>query len=443
MTNREFYSKAAAYASDKGCDGCETFYAGGESFEVNANGGEIDRYSVSREAGISVRVSLGGKQGYAYTEKTDDPERLIDRAIDNAKCIESGDLHPMQGKCEYRPIAHTESALAGLDEQARISLAKKLEQAALAADTRVQRVVYCSAIYESGRVLMQNTNGLFAEREQDLSMLFVMPSVKDGDEVQTGFAFRMGADAGDAEGCAKEAVQDALDKLGGKPVDSGTYRVLFKPYAFCDLLAAFSSMFSAEEAQRGRSLLAQMEGKSIASESVTLTDDPFDPIAPRTFDGEGTPCICKSVIKNGVLKTLLHNLKTAKKAGVESTGNASRASAASTVGVAPTIFRIEAGDKPFGEMVKLLGNGLIITELEGLHAGVDTVSGDYSLKAAGFLVENGVVVRPVSGVTAAGNFIETMKNVSMLGNDVKYALPQRGYYASPSVLVEKLTIAGN
>lgn len=443
MTNTEFYQKASEYAQKAGCEACETFYADGESFEANASGGEIDRYSVSREAGISVRVSFGGKQGYAYTEKIGEPEKLVDRAIDNAKCIETGDPHPMQKHCEYKNIPRAKSALAAMSEQERISLVKRLEQAVMAEDARVKRVVYCSALYESGRIAMQNTRDLDAGRAYDLSLLFVIPSVQDGDEVQTGFAFRMGADAADAEGCAKEAVRSALEKLGGKPVGSGTYRVLFKPDAFCGLLTAFSPMFSADEAQKGRSLLAGKEGQSVASEIVTLTDDPFDPVAPRAFDGEGTPCIQKSVVENGVLKTLLHNLKTAKKAGVESTGNASRRSAASTVGVAPGIFRIEPGERPFEEMVKLLGGGLIVTELEGLHAGVDTVSGDFSLKAAGFLVENGAIVRPVSGVTAAGNFIEMMKRVSALGSDMKYAFPQAGYYASPSVLVDGLTIAGN
>jgi len=443
MTNTEFYEKASAYAAKMGCEGCETYFGAGESFEVNANAGEIDRYSVSREAGVSVRVSFGGKQGYAYTERMSEPERLVDRAIDNAKCIETDDLHPMQKRCAYQAVASEKSALADMDEQARIALTKRMEQAALAADGRVQRVIYCSTIYESGRVAIRNTNGLEAERSSDVSIIFVMPSVKDGDEVQTGLAFRMGADAADAEDCAKEAVQDALGKLGGRAVPSGAYRVLFRPYAFSDLLMAFAPMFSADEAQKGRSLLAGKEGTKIASGIVTLTDDPFDPVAPRAFDGEGTPCVCKSVIENGELKTLLHNLKTAKRAGVESTGNASRRSAAATVGVAPAVFRIEPGETTAEEMVGQLGNGLIITDLEGLHAGVDAVSGDFSLKAAGFLVEDGAVVRPVSGVTAAGNFIEMMKSVSALGSDLKYALPQRGYYASPSVLVEKLTIAGD
>ena len=87
-----------AYAKKIGCASSELFYSNGESFEVNANAGEIDRYSVSREAGVSVRVSLNGKEGYAYTERIDEPEKLVDHAADNAKCIESEDDHPMQTK---------------------------------------------------------------------------------------------------------------------------------------------------------------------------------------------------------------------------------------------------------------------------------------------------------------------------------------------------------
>ena len=432
-----------AYAKEIGCESSELYYANGESFEVNANAGEIDRYSVSREAGVSVRVSLNGKEGYAYTERIDEPEKLVDHAADNARCIESEDDHPMQTKQTYQEIKREDSALKNMSESERIALAKQLESACLAIDPRVKRVVYCTAGYDSGAVVMENSLGLLAERSNNSSYLYVMPTVEDGLELQTGFAFRMGTEAANAEDCAKEAVEDALGKLGASPVDSGCYRVLLKPYAMSDLLSAFSPMFSADEAQKGCSLLAGKEGQEIASKIVTIWDDPFHAIAPRAFDGEGTPCVKKTVVEQGLLKTLLHNLKTAKKAGVESTGNASRRSAASAVGVAPTVFRVEAGSQNFEELLKELENGLVISELEGLHAGVDSVSGDFSLKAAGFLVENGVIVRPVSNITVAGNFVTMMKDVIAVGSDLRFGLPQGGYFGSPSILVSGLTVAGN
>ncbi|MEA4940390.1 MAG: metallopeptidase TldD-related protein [Christensenella sp.] len=442
MTYSEFSKRAMVYAAEKGCASCELFYANGESFEVNANGGEIDRYSVSREAGVSVRVSLGGHEGYAYTEAIGEPERLVDHAMDNAACIDSEDEHPMQTKQAYRAITREDSALKNRSESERIALAKQLEELCFQQDPRVKRVVYCTVEYGAGSVVMENSLGLCAEKSSNSSVIYVMPSVQEGEEVQTGFAFRMGRDATDAEGCAKEAVEDALSKLGGSPVDSGCYRVLLKPYAMCDLLAAFAPMFSADEAQKGCSLLAGKEGQSIANERVTLWDDPFDPVAPRAFDGEGTPCETKAVIQRGELKTLLHNLKTAKKAGVQSTGNASRRSAASTVGIAPSVFRLECGDSTYDTLLAELKDGLVIAELEGLHAGVDAVSGDFSLKASGFLVENGAIVRPVSNITVAGNFVALLKNVFALGSDIRYSLPHGGCFASPSVLVNELTVAG-
>ncbi len=112
MTYSEFSKRAMAYAAEQGCASCELFYANGESFEVNANGGEIDRYSVSREAGVSVRVSLDGHEGYAYTEAIDEPERLVDHAMDNAACIDSEDEHPMQKSAHYRAVTAGASALA-------------------------------------------------------------------------------------------------------------------------------------------------------------------------------------------------------------------------------------------------------------------------------------------------------------------------------------------
>lgn len=443
MTYQDFAKRATEYAAKIGCNSSELFYTSGESFEVNANEGEIDRYSVSREAGVSVRVSLNGKEGYAFTERIDEPERLVDHAADNARCIESEDDHPMQTKQTYQSVKREDSALKHMTESERISLAKRLEQACLALDPRVKRLVYCTAVYDSVAVVMENSLGLHAQRNTDGSYLFAMVSVEENAEVQTGFAVMMGAQAADVEGCAKEAVEDALGKLGASPVNSGCYRVLLKPLAMSDLLSALSSMFSADEAQKGCSLLAGKEGQEIASKLVTIWDDPFDPVAPRAFDGEGTPCIKKTIVEKGVLKTLLHNLKTAKKADVESTGNASRASAASTVGISPTIFRVEAGTQSYEDLLKELGDGLVISDLEGLHAGVDSVSGDFSLKAAGFLVQDGVIVRPVSNITVAGNFITMMKDVVAVGNDLRFGLPQGGYFGSPSILVSGLTVAGN
>ena len=431
-----------AEAKRQGCGQAETYYAARDAFFVDVQGGEPERYSVSRTCGIGLRVQVDGRDGYAYTERFDAPETLVCRAMDNARTIEDDDAHPMQGAQTYAEVAERQTALDGLDAAGRIALAQELERQTLAQDSRVQRVVACAVQTSGGEAALHNTLGLAAKRRTRAAYCYVEPLVEEDGEVQTGFAFRMGMAARDVAGCAMEAVADALGRLHGKPVPSGGYRVLLGGYAMADLLTAFASVFSAEQAQKGCSLLAQREGEDIAAGCVTLVDDPFDPVAPRAFDGEGTPCARKCIIENGRLMTLLHNLKTAAKAGCASTGNASRASAASGVDVAPSVLRLMPGQETNDALLSRLADGLVITELQGLHAGLSAVSGDFSLKAAGRRIENGVDTGAVGGVTLSGNFFTLLQDIEAVGSDSRFTMPGSFYCASPSVLIRKLQIAG-
>lgn len=443
MDTKVFSDLVLAAAKARGV-AAEVYASTENSFEANACGGEIDRCDVSMSGGLSLRVSVDGKNGYAYTERFEDAETLVERAMDNARAIEETDEHPMQMPQTYATLSEQRGALDGMPAQERIAHALELEKLALAADERVKRVIYCSMIASSGETIIKNTLGLSAVRNGALSACYVCPSVEENGEVQTGMGFRTGAEALELSDCAREAVENALEQLGGKPVLSGGYRVLIRNLAMADLLQAFSPMFSAAEAQKGCSLLAGKEGETIAAPCVSILDDPFDPAAPRAFDDEGTPCQKKRIVDGGALTTLLHNLKTAKKAGVCSTGNAAKASVASPVDVSPSVFSIEAGEWDEAALLQKLGNGLLITELSGLHAGLSCISGDFSLKAGGKLVENGKVVRSVSGVTVAGNFLTLLQNVEAVGADLRYGLPLTSGLcpASPSVLVTELAVAG-
>lgn len=442
MTMQEFRERAFQSALAQGCEAAETYYAEQEAFEANAQGGEIDRYAVSRTGGLSLRVKLGGRDGYAYTECLDDPEGLVRRAMDNARAIEEEDAHPMQGACTYAPVATPSSALDGVDEAGKLALALQLERETLAQDARVKRVMYCEVGTAAGRIAIHNTLGLAAEREQRMGYAYVMPVMQQGEELQNALAFRTGREAADTAACAAEAVGETLDRFGGEPVPTGTYGVILRGDAMADLLAAFSPMFSAEEAQKGRSLLTGREGETIGAPCVTLVDDPFHPYAPRAFDGEGTPCRRKQLVEAGRLVTLLHNLKTARKAGCESTGNALRASAASPVGVGPTVLYLQPGEQGRDALLRQMGDGLFITSLEGLHAGVDPISGDFSLKACGRRVQGGALGGAVSQITVAGNFLTLLQAVAAVGDDLRFGLPGSVCVGAPSVLVRELMVAG-
>jgi len=223
-------------------------------------------------------------------------------------------------------------------------------------------------------------------------------------------------------------------------VESGVWRAVIRRDAMRSLLSTFSGIFSAENAQKKLSLLDGREGETIAASCVTLIDDPLLPggFASIPFDGEGSACRTKAVIENGVLKTLLHSRKTARKAGTVSTGNARR-SVTSPVQVAPTNFFFRPGEKDLDALLRDMGEGLLITELGGLHAGANPISGDFSLIAKGFLVSGGKQGEPVEQITIAGNFYQLLKNIRAVGNDLEF---KGGSIGSPSMDAGSIHVAG-
>ena len=185
------------------------------------------------------------------------------------------------------------------------------------------------------------------------------------------------------------------------------------------------------------SLLAGKEGEVVASEKFTLMDDPFHPdkLDHCPFDGEGVATYTKSVVEKGVLKTLLYNRMYAKLMGKETTGNARDAK-----NIAPNGLYLAPGALTEEELLEKLGNGLYITKLQGLHAGANTQSGDFSLQAAGFLVENGKKTRPVKNFTVADNFFNLIKKVEELSNEVKFSITSS--VGAPDVLFSNVSISG-
>ena len=189
------------------------------------------------------------------------------------------------------------------------------------------------------------------------------------------------------------------------------------------------------------SLLNGREGEKIAADMVTITDDPRyeGGVVKRTFDGEGVAAYEKNVVEQGRLVTLLHNLKTAAAAGVKSTGNASKASYSSVVGVSPFLFYIQPVEGTLEDILAQAGEGIYVTEVSGLHAGTNSVTGDFSLSSKGFLVKEGKKGVPVKNFTVSGNFFTLLKDIQGVGADLDFL---GSNFGSPSVLVPVLAVAG-
>lgn len=443
FVRRLFEAVAARDAAGEVC--CET----SSSFEVSVKNGEILQYNVADGAGLGLRVLKSGRTGTASTQILDEEAvaQLAEGALENAALVESKDEQFMYPGDESYPELDTYNPeVEAVTAAEKIDMARRLERLTLDQDPRIQQVEECAVFSESAERVMTNTLGLNVSVKSALLGGYVVAVAREGDRVNTGMKifFTMKPSEIDLEAVAKAAAKEALDGLDGAPVASGKYRVLLRNDVAGTLLSTFSGVFSADNAQRGMSRLKDREGEIVAADCVTLMDDPHrtGSASSAPFDGEGVATKVKAVIENGRLNTLLHNLKTAHKQGVQTTANAARSSYASTVGIAPTNFYFAPSDTDFDGMVQKTGDGLLITDLQGMHAGANPITGDFSLAAKGFRIEEGRVTDPVNQITVAGNFFELLGDVEAVGADLDFHAPSVSCFGSPSLLVKGLSVAG-
>lgn len=453
MDRKEFIARLFQRARERAGDApdfaCEACWGSGDSFEVAVKEGEIYQYNVSESAGLGFRALVNGRMGYASTQILDEDavDMLVDGALENAALVESEDrqfLFP--GSERYPELKLYEPRLDAIDAAKKIEMAKELERLTLSEDERIVQVEDCAVFSESSESAIVNTLGLDVSAKGNLLGGYVAAVAREGERVNTGFKLFFTMDPGDIDlkKVAREAAREAVSGLDAAQAESGVYPVLLRSDVAGSLLATFSGVFSADSAQRGLSRLKDREGEVVAAECVTLMDDPHRPgsASSTPFDGEGVATQPKAVIESGRLTTLLHNLKTANKQGVQTTANASRPGYAAAVGVAPSNFYFKPTDVSFDGMLEKLGDGLLITDLQGMHAGANPVTGDFSLAAKGFRVRGGRLAEAVSQITVAGNFYEVLKDIRAVGGDLEFHAPGASCFGSPSLLVEKLSVAG-
>lgn len=433
----------------QGLGDMEVYYSAGSSLSLKVFQKELDGYSLSESEGLSLRGVYKGKMGYSYTEKVDESsiDMLVKNVVENATVIDSDDEEVIyEGSKEYKKVDTFNPELEEVSEVDKINFVKQLEEEAFKIDKRVTSVETCVYGDGYGETVMSNTKGLYLHDKSNIAYTYAVIVAKDGDDVKTGMAYRTGNDFSkfNAREIAEEAVKEAVSLLGAKSVKSGDYAVIIRNSAASDLLEAFTGVFSAESVQKDLSLLKGKLNQKVASEKFTLVDDPFmeDGLASKSFDGEGVACKYKKVIDKGVLKTYFHNLKTAKKDKIETTGNASKGSYKSSIDIAPSNFYVEKGERSLEEIISGMDSGIMITELQGLHSGLNSISGDFSLAALGFEIKGGKIERPVEQITVAGNYFQMLKDIEEVGSDIKFGLPGESYIGSPSLMVKKLAIAG-
>ena len=440
MNIREFSDRVLAAAKAAGIAPAEISYSSSASFSARARLGELENYQVSDRIGLALRGMVNGRIGTASTQAIDEDsiDLLVRGVMESAELIETDEQDEILPPDDhYETVVNMKPELENVTAEEKIALAMELDKLVSHADSRITPE---HSVVASGSETFCLRNSLGLDLTHASNMIYAYTGAMAKEDGRTATAMKLlwgyGLEDVDAKTIADGAVEEALSKVNAGRMKSGAYPVVIKNSAMADLLSTFSGVFSADNAQKGLSLLGERVGDTIASPLVTLTDDPLMPMGLGScpFDREGAATYRKNVIENGVLTTLLHNRKTAKKAGVKTTGNAAGAGR-----VAPSNLYIAPGEKTCEQLLEDMGDGLYLTEVSGLHAGANPVSGDFSLLSRGFEVRGGKCVRAVEQFTVAGNFYKLLETIEAVGNDLLFEGSPIG---SPCVRVKSLSVAG-
>jgi PmbA protein len=408
---------------------------------------ELVEEAGTRAAGLRV---IRGKR-VASTSTSDLTDAGVDRFVSDAlELVELSQEDPFAGPADPKllsdPAAAPDLALydpagGSVDAARAIDVAKEAEAAAFAFDPRITNSEGSTFGRTEGGVAMVLSSGFRAAYAGSYQSLSVVPVAADeGGKNRRGYhwtARRHLAELDPPVEVGREAARRTLRKLGARTVRTCEVPVVFDPDAARSILGLLAGCVVGSAIWRKSSYLVDREGSRIASDLVTVVDDPLIGRAPgsRPFDGEGLASRRNVVVEGGVLRTYLCDSYSARKLGRESTASAVRGGGAG-VGPGTSNFVLRPGSDSNAAIVKGTPRGLYVTEMMGF--GFNPTTGDFSRGAAGFWIEGGELAYPVSEVTISLNVDHLWQRVDAVGDD----LDMRTATASPTIRVAKMTVAG-
>ncbi len=414
-----------------------------ERLSVSTFNGEIENYTVAGNNRMKLRGLSDGKCGTFVSDRVDDG--IIASAVaavkESARYGQPVDdeLFISGKEYEYEKVKSYYGELEKVTADRLISLAVGLDKAAASADDRVQNVE-SQTEYACETVALVNSNGLDLSRRDNCLMVTTSVVAKSGEETVSAFDYEFVTDLNDfdADAFASGAVKKATDQFGGKSVPTGKYDVVFSPDCTAQIMMPVLLGFSAFDAEQHVSLLESVMGTQAFAECISVAESPVgDGIFCAEFDSEGVPTRNKLLIDKGVPTDFVYDLATAKRAGKKSTGNGK------IVGgnIRPMLGFAELlpGEKSLDALFEAVGDGLYITEVSGVHAGLNKQSGNYSIQASGYRIEGGKRGAPVSLITVAGNILTDLKNTFAVGNDSKLTYME---FKTPSIAVKGISVSG-
>ena len=437
------YNKFFEKASSEGIEALELSITKSSSLSFGLFRNEIDSYTVADSYKLSARGIYNGKLGYATSEKLDKDtvEYIISHIKENASFNTSEDkAFIFKGSERYHKKNVFNKTLNETSAQDKVAFVKDLDARIKKLDSRILEV-QTQFEEETSEFTLLNSYGLKLTSKQNYAVVYSSAVANDElGETKNGMEIKILNDLGelDKDQFAATVVKKTIEQFGSAPCASGKYKCIFNPNSTAQLLSFFLNSVSSEEVQKNTSLLKDKLGKEVCSKKLTITENPLmKNVFFRYFDDEGVATSNKTIIKNGVLQTYLYNLATADKDGVETTGNGYKSG--SGIGVAPINVAIKPSKISEPELIEKVKNGIYISDISGLHAGMNAQSGNFSLISQGFMIRDGKLAEPISLITVAGNLFDLFNNVAAVGSNVEL---QPNSYSVPSIYVRSIQISG-
>lgn len=444
---RNLAGELVAAFKKQGVDASDVFVVTSSNFNTTVRVGQIEKLQQSISKGLGMRIFKGGAQALTFT--TD----FTDKSV-KSLAAQALDIVRVSNPDQYNGLAPKEllgaydgklqifdDSLAAVTPQRKIEIAKEMEAAGRAFDKRITNSRGSSWSDTTRQVTLANSDGFTGQYRTTSANMSLSMLAEENDVKQTSYWFstnRFVSKLATPKEVGEEAARRAVSKLGGRKVKSQKVPVVVPPEVSSDFVGMVFGAASGGSIFRKASFLVGKVGTEIASPVVTIIDDATiaDGLASRPFDGEGVRSSKVTLVEGGVLKTYICDSYSGRRLNLKPTGHAGRGYS-SGPSVNSTNLYMKAGASDPKEIIKGVKSGLYVTEMFG--QGTNFVTGDISMGAGGFWIENGEITYPVQEITLAGNMTTLLKSVAAVGNDLSFRL---GSVAAPTLLISEATIGG-
>lgn len=427
----------------RGADAAEVYLETGRQLSVEVRNGAMETIQESSSHGVGFRVFKDGKMGFAHSNDLSDASvnEAIRSAVEFAAHMTADEHNVLPADPAVTPVEGLfDPDLAGVAMDAKIALITELESLAMR-DPRITKSDGARYGEGEGAVYLANSNGLVKSFRSTGCSFGVSVVAEKGDQKSSGgdsCSRRSFSDLVAPDVVAEEASRSAYEMLDPRMVRTQRAPVVFDPDVAGALLGGILGAVNGERVLQGASFLAGRVGEKIGSDLLTIVDDGTRPkgMASSPFDGEGVPTRRRVIVEKGILQGFMYNTIAGHRAGVESTGNASRGGFSSLPGIGPHAFYVEAGDTAPEAIIRATPRGLYLKGVTGY--GINPVSGNFSGGAEGFWIENGRLAFPVKGLTIAATADEMLNGIDRLGNDLDLSRSS----TAPTFRIREMQIGG-